>query len=133
MKRVLAFFLCLTVFLLPGCKKQPFLSVSPESLSFAESGGSQTVSINANYPWTASTSGPCFSVSPSSGEGSGSVTVTAAAASSPDVAYGTLTVRSEGLSASVKLTQDPKTTVLVGNAAEVSAEGGIVSVSIQRW
>ena len=131
MKRVLAIFLCLTAFLLPGCKKQPFLTVSPESLSFSESGGSKTVSISANYPWTASTSGTGFSVSPSSGEGSGSVTVTAAAASSADMANGTLTVRSEGLSASVKLTQDPKTTVLVGNAAEVPAEGGIVSVDIQ--
>ena len=132
MKRFLAFLLCLTaLLLLDSCKKEPYLSVSPESLSFPQAGGSRTVTISANYPWTASTSGSGFSVSPSSGEGDATVTVTASPASSSDATAGSLSIRSEGLSASVKLEQDAKTTVVVGNVAEVPAEGGIVTVDIQ--
>ena len=132
MKRFLAFLLCLTAFLLlDSCKKEPYLSVSPESLSFPQAGGSRTVTISANYPWTASASGSGFSVSPDSGVGDATVTVTASPASSSDMATGSLSIRSEGLSASVKLEQDAKTTVVVGNVSEVPAEGGIVTVDIQ--
>ena len=134
MKRFLAFLLCLTaLLLLDSCKKEPFLSVSPDSLSFPEGGGSKTVMISANYPWTASASGSGFSVSPSSGEGDATVTVTAAPASSSDVATGSLSIRSEGLSASVKLEQEAKTTITVsgGGSVSVPAEGGSVKVDIQ--
>ena len=113
MKRWFSLLLCLLalVLLSDSCKKEPFLTVSPESLSFPEEGGSKTVMISANYPWTASASGSGFSVSPSSGEGDATVTVTAAAASSSEETTGSLSIRSEGLSASVKLTQAARVAV----------------------
>ena len=131
MKRFLAFLFALTTILLVGCKKEPYLSVTPDSLSFPEEGGSKTVMISANYPWTVSTSGTGFTVSPTRGEGDATVTVTAAAASSPDEATGSLSIRSEGLSASVKLTQESRTTVSVGSVATVPAEGGVITVDVQ--
>ena len=131
MKRILFFLAIATLIGISACHPDPVLSVSPDSLSFPESGGSQTVQISANYPWTASVSGAGFSVSPSSGEGSGSVTVTASAASSPDVVSGTLSVRSEGLSASVSLSQAAKPTLILGDGAKVPAEGGTVEIPIQ--
>jgi hypothetical protein len=36
------------------------LSVNPKSLSFAEEGGSQTISVTAGQAWTASVSGRRF-------------------------------------------------------------------------
>ena len=81
MKRVLALLSCVSLLLLQACHEDPYLTVSPESLSFTQEGGSQTVQVSANYAWTASVSGSGFSVSPASGEGDATLTVTASAAS----------------------------------------------------
>ena len=124
MKRILSFLAVAAMVALSACHPEPILSVSPDSLSFSESGGSQTVQISANYPWTASVSGSGFSVSPSSGEGNGTVTVTASAATSPDAVTGTLSVRSEGLSASVALSQPAKPTLILGDGAKVCPHCG---------
>ena len=132
MKFRLTLFTCLTLaLLLQACQEDPYLTVSPDSLSFTQDGGSQTVRVSANYAWTASVSGSGFSVSPTSGEGDATLTVTASAASATDVLSGTLTLQSEGLSASVKLSQEAKSAILVGSAATIPAEGGTYSVTIQ--
>ena len=132
MKTRFTLFVCLALaLLLQACHEDPYLTVSPDSLSFPQDGGSQTVHISANYAWTASVSGSGFSVSPASGEGDATLTVTASAASATDVLSGTLTVQSEGLSASVKLSQEAKSAILVGNAATIPGEGGTYSVTIQ--
>ncbi len=131
MKRFIPILACVSLIVLQACHPEPFLSVSPDSLSFNESGGSQTVQISANYAWTASTSGSGFSVSPSSGEGNATVTVTAAPASSADAVSGTLSVKSEGLSASVSLSQDAKPTIILGDAVKVSSNGGPLEIAIQ--
>ena len=122
MKRILSFLLCMGLVVLHACKPEPdpYLSVSPDSLAFPQEGGSQTVRISANNAWTASVSG----------SGS-SLTVTAAAASAADPSSGTLTVSSSGLSASVKLTQDAKSVILVGDSATIPAEGGTYEVAVQ--
>lgn len=114
-----------------ACQKEPFLSVNPSSISFDKNGGSQTVTVSANNPWTASVSGNGFSLSPKSGNGEAVLTVTAAAASSAEVSTGSITITSEGLSATVSLSQEAKNTIKVGQPAHVSAEGGTYSVSVQ--
>ena len=119
------------VVMLSACRPEPVLSLSPDSLSFTESGGSQTVQVTANYPWTASVRGSGFSISPSSGEGSGTITVTASPASSPDEVTGSLTIWSEDLSAVVTLSQAAKPTLILGDGGKVPAEGGMVEVQIQ--
>ena len=131
MKRLFSLLMTAGLLALNACQPEPFLSVSPDSLSFSESGGSQTVQISANYAWTASVNGSGFSVSPSSGEGNATVTVTASASSSPDETSGTLSVRSEGLSASVALSQSAKPTIILGDGAKVPASGGPVEIQVQ--
>ena len=131
MKRFLAFFACVSLLLMQGCDPEPFLSVSPTSLSFSQDGGSQTVQVSANYPWTASVNGTGLTVSPLSGEGPATVTVTAAAAMSPSEMSGTITFRSEELSASVSVSQEAKTMILVGSTSKIPAEGGTYTVDIQ--
>ena len=131
MKRLLALVSCLSFLLTAGCQEEPYLSVSPTSLSFDQGGGSQTVQVSANYAWTASVSGSGFTVSPKSGEGAGSVTVTASAATSPDEVSGSVTFQSEGLTASVALKQDAKSVIQAGSVAKIPAEGGTITVDIQ--
>ena len=131
MKRLLAYLSCLSILLLAGCHEDPYLTVSPTSLTFNQEGGSQTVRVSANYAWTARTSGSGITVSPASGEGEASVTVTAAAASSADPTSGTITFQSEGLSASVSVSQEAKSTINVGSVTKIPAEGGTFTVDIQ--
>ena len=134
MKHFLTFVPVLAAILLLGCKKEPYLSVNVTELSFTEAGGSQTLMVSANYPWTVSLNGTGFSVSPSSGTGDCNVTVTAAAASSDSETQGKLVFRSEELSASVNLKQEAKTMMVISaGAAPVNADpaGGFVSVDFQ--
>ncbi len=49
MKRILSSLTVMGLILLHACKPEPYLSVSPDSLSFPEGGGSQTVQVSANY------------------------------------------------------------------------------------
>jgi hypothetical protein len=131
MKRFLALFAMAAILLVAGCKPDPFLSISPTDLSFGQDGGSQTVKVTANYPWTASASGTGISVSPSSGEGDATVTITVAGASSTSETSGTVSFRSEGLSASVSVKQDAKSAIVVGDVARIPAEGGTFKLDIQ--
>ena len=133
MKRILSFLLCMGLIALHACKPEPdpYLTVSPDSLAFPQEGGAQTVRISANNAWTASVSGSGFSLSTNSGTGDATLTVTASPASATDASSGTLTVSSSGLSASVKLTQDAKIVLLVGDSAIIPAEGGSYEVNVQ--
>ena len=133
MKRFLSFFLTgvSLLALVAGCHPEPYLNVSPTSLSFPQDGGSQTVRVSANYAWTASISGTGLTVSPTAGEGEGTVTVTAAPATSASEATGSVSFRSEGLSASVAVSQEAKSTITVGATTKIPAEGGTFTVDIQ--
>jgi hypothetical protein len=140
MKRILSFLAILGLVLAQACKPEkpvePTLSVSPNSLSFAAEGGSQTINVSAGQAWTASVTGTGFSISPSSGKGDGTVTVTAKAAASTESVSGSVTFKSESLSASVSLSQAGKTpqepTVLnVGEPNTVPAEGGTVLLPVE--
>ncbi len=131
MQRLLALLSCVSLLLLQACHEDPYLTVSPESLSFTQEGGSQTVQVSANYAWTASITGSGFKISPSSGEGAGSVTVTASASSSPDDITGSISFRSEGLTASVAIKQEAKSVIEVGSISKIPAEGGTVTVDIR--
>ncbi len=131
MKHLLALLSCVSLLLLAGCHEDPYLTVSPSSLSFAEEGGSQTIQVSANYAWTASVSGSGFKISPASGEGVGSVTVTASAATSADEITGSVSFQSEGLSASVALKQSAKTMLEVGSVTKIPQEGGTITVDVR--
>ena len=133
MKRLFPILLCGLASLLFGCNTtpDPVLTVTPENLAFSAEGGAQTVQVKANNPWTASASGSGISVNPSSGEGDATVTVTATATSSTNPVSGTVVFRSEGLSATVSVTQDERKVIQVGDVMVIPAEGGTFAVDIQ--
>ena len=140
MKRFLSFLAILGLILTQACKpdqpSEATLSVNPKSLSFAAEGGTQTISVTAGQAWTASVTGAGFSISPSSGKGNGTVTVTAPAATSTESVSGSVTFKSESLSATVSLSQAGKTPVeapvlKVGEPNTVPAEGGTVLLPVE--
>ena len=133
MKRLLTFLFCALSSLLFGCNTtpDPVLTVTPENLAFSAEGGAQTVQVKANNPWTASASGSGLSVNPSSGDGDATVTVTATATSSTNPVSRTVVFRSEGLSATVSVTQDERKVIQVGDVMVIPAEGGTFAVDIQ--
>lgn len=131
MRHVPVFLSLALFFVLGACKPEPYLNVSPASLSFSEDGGTQTVRVSANYPWTVNVSGKGFSVSPASGDGDASVTVTASPTNEPDPVTVNLVFLSEGLSSNVELRQAARNTIMVGNVAKIPAEGGTFEVPVQ--
>ena len=124
-------FSLILLLILGACQPEPYLRVSPSSLSFSEEGGTQTVQVSANYAWTVNVSGKGVSVSPSSGEGDGSVTVTVSPTNEPEPVTANLVFFSEGLSSSVELHQAARNTIMVGNVAKIPSEGGIFEVPVQ--
>lgn len=131
MKKLIAFVLTIIALALTSCQEEPYLTVNPSSISFDQNGGTQTMKISANYPWTATVTGSGFSVSPTSGTGEATVSVTANPATGPDAVTGSITVSSEGLSSTVNLSQDAKSILTVGQGVTVPAEGGNYTVDIQ--
>ena len=70
MKNIAVFsaLLCALMLFLPSCEKETLLTVDQTSISFTDAGGSQTVTLTANKPWSASSTQSWCKVSPSSGE-----------------------------------------------------------------
>lgn len=88
----------------PEPEKQT-VSVSPNSLTFTEEGGSNTISVTANGTWYAEVQGSWMTLSASAGSGNGSVTVTAPA-NTGDARTGTVVFKSADATASVSVSQD---------------------------
>jgi len=59
-----------TVSVSQAAAEEPKVSVTPSSVSFEYGGGSQSVSLSANYAWTAESDASWLTLSPSSGEAS---------------------------------------------------------------
>ena len=134
MRKPLAYLIGLLLLVFHACKPtppEPYLRVNPSSLSFTEDGGSQTVQLSANYPWSARVSGTGLSVSPSSGEGDATITVKANPAASTDDISGSIVFYSEGKSANVEVRQTARSAILIGNVGRILAEGGTYEVEIQ--
>lgn len=66
MKRFCAIICSILVFF--GCEKETILSVDQSSVEISDAGGSQTISLTANKPWSVSSNQSWCKVSPSAGE-----------------------------------------------------------------
>lgn len=105
-----AYSLLIVVLLLAvGCEQEPILSVNTGSLEFSGEGGTNTVPFMANKTWTASSSATWCRVSPSSGDASDNNNVTLSVTCEKNTTYEdrtcTITISSEGLTASVSVKQ----------------------------
>ena len=70
-------------------------NTSPSSLSFGQTGGTQTITLNTSLSWTASVSGTGFSINITSGT-SGTNYINVTSTSSDDSSFGTVTFSASG-------------------------------------
>jgi len=93
------------------------LSVTPSSLSFSQSGGSQTINVTSNVSWTASSNVAWLTVSPASGVNNGTFQVICQA-NSGNLRNGVVTVSGAGITRTISVSQNG-----TGNTIVVRARG----------
>jgi endoglucanase len=136
--KILSFTLCCGVL---GCacsdespEQAPELTVSVETLHFADVAETKTVHIKSNMQWTITVSDAWCTVSPASGEGGGTVKVdvSASANTTLSVRNATLTVAAGALSKIVAVTQEAHSflTASPGSVA-APAESGAITVEVE--
>ena len=137
MKRVL---LILTMVigcsLLASCEKETMLTVNQSSLSFNNSGGSQTVNLIANKVWSASSNQGWCKVSPSSGDGSDNSNFTLSVSCDANTTYDerscTITVVCEELTSTITVTQaEGKGLIVSQTEYNITNEAQTISVEVQ--
>ena len=75
-QRIFASIVLAMLTLLASCEKETLLNIDQTTLSFTDVGGSQTISLTANKPWTASSNQSWCKISPSAGEDAASSRIT---------------------------------------------------------
>lgn len=129
MKKILPLILPLLA-LLAGCLPEPSLSLDKESLSFTTAGGTETVTVSANYPWTATTSDSWIYIQYT--EGSDVLTVKAGENRSNDPRSGRITIESLSLTKTISVTQAQLDAIVLkeGDLVEVDAKARQVSIKL---
>lgn len=112
MKPIRILMICLTVLLTPvllSCdREEPSVDFSVASLTLKAAGGSETVSLTTNYPWTATASDPWIQVSPTSGKkGTTSLSIRVDANDKSTTRKGSVTINCHDLTRAVTITQQP--------------------------
>ena len=106
--RILIFSLVAVLGLMACEREDPSVNFDNTKVEFPSQGGSQTVSVTTNYAWTATTSDPWLSVSPSSGDkGSATITVKAQANDRTTARKGSVTITCRDLTRSITVSQLP--------------------------
>ena len=110
----------------------PVFEVTPTSLSYSASGGSETVTITSNQSWTATTSDAWLSISEAAGEGNATLTITAEENTSIAERTGKVTFSAGGKTYTVSITQKGADPILnvTPESLSFSAEGGNKSISV---
>ena len=124
----------LTCFILFSCEKETLLSVDQTSLSFTDTGGSQTVSLTANKQWAASSNQSWCKVSPSSGEEASSsrITITCDANTSYDARNCAITFTCAEKTTTVNVSQATNNGLLVSQTSfEVTKAAQQLNIQVQ--
>jgi hypothetical protein len=110
------------------------LSVSPSSLDFTATGGSQTFDISSNVAWTVANMEPWATVSVSSGSGNGTVTVTVTPNSDYASRTATVEVSAGGISRTVDILQEgtpaPASLTVTPSSLDFATAGGSQEVDV---
>ena len=119
MKRFLTILSLILLTLFSACEKETFLSINQTSLSYTDTGGSQTISLTANKPWTASSDQSWCKVSPSGGEeATGScISISCDTNTTYDARNATVTITSAELTKQLFITQATNNGLLVSQTS----------------
>ena len=124
------------LFLALACEKEPSLTLSsPPSLEFTGDGSTGTISFSANRDWTATTSEPWVTVTPSSGkasDGPAVITVNLSANDTYSDRAANVTITAEGLSQTVQIRQAANLGLVVPvKSFELACEATSFEVEVQ--
>lgn len=111
MKKAVFAILAVSGIVLAGCSKEeaPELELGSAALNFSGNGGSQTITVDANKNWTATNDGATwYTLDVTSGNGAGTVTVTAEPYGGLEPRTSVVTIKCDGLIASVEISQNWK-------------------------
>ncbi|MBP5625529.1 MAG: BACON domain-containing protein [Bacteroidales bacterium] len=114
---------------LAGCKKQPYLDVDKTSINLLSSGGSEQITVSANYPWTATASDSWISIKYTEGENLLKVTV--GTNNNTESRRGTITIKSEGLTVSVPVAQNQRDVIVLETSGRVRIGREAQQVEVQ--
>ena len=106
------------------------LTVSPEALSFAASGGSKQITVTSSSSWTVSDNSTWITVSPSSGTGNGTVTVNVANYTGNTQRVGTVTITGCNTTKSVMIIQNPCNLTIAPKELLFGGSGGTKEITV---
>ncbi len=136
MKRAVVFFLSILALLpfLSSCEKETLLTVDQTSVSITDTGGSQTITLSANKPWSASSNQGWCKVSPSAGEEAAStrISITCDANTTYEARSATVTVTCAELTKSITVSQATNNGLLVSQTSyEVTKAAQQLNIQVQ--
>ena len=122
----------------PVGKMTLHFSLTPTAIDFPAASSSETLSVTANQPWTATTSDAWLTLSNTSGEGDASLTISAEENTSITSRTGTVTFQTGATTYAVSVTQKGATPIFEATPSSLSysASGGSETISItsnQSW
>ena len=122
MKKIFGLFaLCAVLFAVFSCKPAPSLTVSPSSCDFTADGGKQTITVSANYAWTAASDANWVKVETASGtKDNTSISFTVAKNNQPDGREAVISVTCEDVVQTVKIIQEQRNTIVSISGDDVS-------------
>ncbi len=134
MKRFATAIIIILLIAFASCEPETMLTIDQTSISFTDAGGSQTVSLTANKPWTASSSQSWCKVSPSSGEevSSSRITISCDANTTYDARNATITIACAELTKTVSITQATNNGLLVSQTTyELTKAAQQLNIEVQ--
>lgn len=114
---------------LAGCKKQPYLEVDKSSVNLLSAGGSEQITVSANYPWSATASDSWISIKYTEGENLLKITV--GTNNNTEPRRGAVTIKSEGLTVSVPVAQDQRNVIVLETSGRVRIGREAQQVEVQ--
>jgi uncharacterized beta-barrel protein YwiB (DUF1934 family) len=104
--------------------------ITPTSLSFTDKSGSQTVAIETDGTWKASTTDTWITLAPSSGSGTSELVVTVSENTTESKRDGTVTITMGDKSLSVSVSQDGKYLTINNPLLTCTSKGGTIDITV---
>lgn len=134
MKRIFTIIATLLALILVACEKETVLTIDQTSLSFTDTGGSQTISLTANKPWSVKCDQSWCKVSPSSGEeaASSKISISCDANTTYDARNCTVTFTCAELTKAISVTQATNNGLLVSQTSyELTKAAQQLNIQVQ--
>ena len=105
-------------------------SLTPSSLSFSDKSDSQTVTIETDGSWNATTSSPWISLSPHSASGESSLTITVSENTTDAERNGSVQVSVGDKTLSIMVNQKGKFLTIANSLLTYTSKGGTISITV---